>query len=95
MSFEEGLQKLDIDKNKMDTDLEENFSVVSEGIQTRLKVLGVDNSYESFKEITRNYDKSNINIKINELVQSLDIEEAEKKYLNTITPLNYTGIYKL
>ena len=95
VSFEEGLQKLDIDKKKMETDLEENFSVVSEGIQTRLKVLGVDNSYESFKEITRNYDKSNIKTKINELVQSLDIEEAEKKYLNTITPLNYTGIYKL
>ena len=68
---------------------------MAEGIQTRLKVLGVENSYETFKELTRNHDGKKMNEKIASLVNSLDIEESEKKYMNTITPLNYTGIYKL
>ena len=91
----EGLQKIDINKDIIENDLKENFCVVSEGIQTRLKVLGIENSYETFKELTRNNDKKNLKENIKKLVDSLDIEESEKKYLNTITPFNYTGIYKL
>jgi len=94
-SLAEGLQKLEVNQEKLELDLNENFSVVAEGIQTRLKVLGVENSYETFKELTRNHDGKKMNEKIASLVNSLDIEESEKKYMNTITPLNYTGIYKL
>jgi adenylosuccinate lyase len=94
-SLEEGLQKLEVNQQKLESDLQDNFSVVAEGIQTRLKVLGVENSYETFKELTRNHDGTKMNEKIASLVNSLDIEETEKKYMNTITPLNYTGIYKL
>ena len=79
----------------MNKDLEENFMVVSEGIQTRLKVLGIENSYETFKNITRTNDKKDIKENIKKIINSLDIEESEKKYLNTITPFNYTGIYRL
>ena len=94
-SFLEGLHKIDINKGKIEADLEDNFCVVAEGIQTRLKVLGIDNSYETFKEVTRNNDKSKIKERMKEVINSLDIEDSEKKYLNTITPFNYTGIYKL
>ena len=94
-SLEEGLRKLEVNQERMEKDLQENYSVVAEGIQTRLKVLGVENSYETFKDLTRNHDGEKIGEKITSLVNSLDIENTEKKYLNTITPLNYTGIYKL
>jgi len=94
-SFYDGLGKLDINTKKLNQDLEDNFCIVSEGIQTRLKVLGIDNSYETFKELTRNNDKTKIKEGIKKLIDSLDIDESEKKYLNTITPFNYTGIYRL
>ena len=94
-SFSDGLGKLDINTEKLNQDLEDNFCIVSEGIQTRLKVLGIDNSYETFKELTRNNDKTKIKEGIKKLIDSLDIDESEKKYLNTITPFNYTGIYRL
>lgn len=94
-SFSDGLGKLDLNTKKLNQDLEDNFCIVSEGIQTRLKVLGIDNSYETFKELTRNNDKTKIKEGIKKLIDSLDIDESEKKYLNTITPFNYTGIYRL
>ena len=94
-SLEEGLNKLDINQEELNKDLEENFMVVSEGIQTRLKVLGIENSYETFKNITRTNDKKDIRENIKTIINSLEIEESEKKYLNTITPFNYTGIYRL
>ena len=70
--------------------------VVAEGIQTRMKVLGIENAYEVMKEITRT-GKSNdeLKVEIKKLIDSLEIEPTEKKYLNTISPFNYTGIYKL
>ena len=79
----------------IDKDLEDNYMVVGEGIQTRMKVLE-ENAYEVMKELPRN-GKSNEDLKkdIKELIDSLEIEPTEKKYLNTISPFNYTGIYKL
>lgn len=95
-SLSEGLNKLEINKEVIDRDLEENYMVVAEGIQTRMKVLGIENAYEVMKEITRT-GKSNdeLKVEIKKLIDSLEIEPTEKKYLNTISPFNYTGIYKL
>ena len=95
-SLTDGLGKLEINKEMIDKDLEDNYMVVGEGIQTRMKVLGIENAYEVMKELTRN-GKSNEDLKkdIKELIDSLEIEPTEKKYLNTISPFNYTGIYKL
>ena len=95
-SVTDGLGKLEINKEMIDKDLEDNYMVVGEGIQTRMKVLGIENAYEVMKELTRN-GKSNEDLKkdIKELIDSLEIEPTEKKYLNTISPFNYTGIYKL
>lgn len=95
-SLTEGLNKLEINKEVIDRDLENNYMVVAEGIQTRMKVLGIENAYEVMKEITRT-GKSNdeLKVEIKKLIDSLEIEPTEKKYLNTISPFNYTGIYKL
>ena len=94
-SFNKGIDKLELNKKILDRDLEDNFMVVSEGIQTRLKVLGVENSYELLKDLTRGKGDEDIKDKLIKLINQLDIDESEKKYLNTISPFNYTGIYKL
>ena len=80
-SLEEGLNKLDINQEELNKDLEENFMVVSEGIQTRLKVLGIENSYETFKNITRTNDKKDINENIKKIINSLEIEEVKRNIL--------------
>ena len=95
-SFETGFDKLDINKIQIDKELEDNYVVVSEGIQTRMKVLGMEESYEKMKDITRKYmDNGSIKKAINEFIDGNDFSMEEKRYLKTITPFNYTGIYKL
>ena len=92
-SLLQGLNKLEINEEVMRKELEDNYSVISEGIQTRMKVLGIEGSYEKMKEITRKNSDSK-----KELMKFIDqsgFTPEEKKYLNTITPFNYTGIYKL
>ena len=95
-SFETGFDKLDINKTQIDKELEDNYVVVSEGIQTRMKVLGMEESYEKMKDITRKYmDNGSIKKAINEFIDGNEFSLEEKRYLKTITPFNYTGIYKL
>ena len=95
-SFETGFDKLDINKKQIDKELEDNYVVVSEGIQTRMKVLGMEESYEKMKDITRKYmDNASIRKELVEFIDGNDFSADEKKYLKTITPFNYTGIYKL
>ena len=96
-SLLKGLNKLDINEEKINKDLEDNYLVVTEGIQTKLKVLGFDNSYEIMKDITRvtqmnDNSQININIKIKDYINSLDISDADKYELLNITPNEYTGV---
>jgi adenylosuccinate lyase len=92
-SLLQGLNKLEINEEVMRRELEENYCVISEGIQTRMKVLGIEGSYEKMKEITRkNGDSKKELLKF---IEQSDFTLEEKKYLKTITPFNYTGIYKL
>ena len=92
-SLKEGLNKLEINQEVMKKELEENYCVISEGLQTRMKVLGVDGSYEKMKEITRKNGDSKK--ELTRFIENSDFTNEEKKYLKTITPFNYTGIYKL
>ena len=90
-SIERGIEKLLINKEKITADLENNWAVVAEGIQTVLRREGYPNPYEALKELTR------INTKINQdsimkFIDKLDVKENIKKELKKITPLNYTGI---
>ena len=90
-SINKGLSKLFINKDKISKDLEENWSVVAEGIQTMLRREGYFGAYEKLKELTRINKKINQTI-INEFINSLEISSEIKKDLKKITPFNYVGI---
>ena len=86
-----GLNKLLINEEKIAADLENNWAVVAEAIQTILRREGYPNPYEALKALTR------VNSKITkksmaEFVDTLEVSAAIKKELKAITPQNYTGI---
>ena len=90
-SLNKGLSKLFINKDKILKDLEDNWSVVAEGIQTILRREGYDGAYEELKNITRKNKKINQTI-IYDFIDSLDISLKIKNDLKKITPFNYVGI---
>ena len=85
-----GLNKLVVNKQKITEDLENNWIVISEAIQTILRREGVDKPYELLKDLTRNNDKIDQKVFI-DFISQLDISENVKKELLSITPFNYTG----
>jgi adenylosuccinate lyase len=90
-SIEKGLSKLVLNTNAIDTDLEDNWAVVTEGIQTILRRENYPQPYEALKELTRG--KNGINQEtIHQFIDGLKISSAIKKELKKITPQNYTGV---
>lgn len=85
-----GLNKLVVNKQKITEDLEKNWIVISEAIQTILRREGVDKPYELLKDLTRNNVKIDQKVFI-DFISQLDISENVKKELLSITPFNYTG----
>ena len=90
-SLERGLDKLLLNKQAIDADLEKNWAVVSEAIQTILRREGFANPYETLKELTRTNKEINAE-SIANFINNLEISEKVKKELLAITPFNYTGI---
>ena len=86
-----GLDKLLINVEAIEDDLEENWAVVAEAIQTILRREGYPNPYEALKELTRVNQKINRE-SIQEFIDSLNVNEKVKAELKKITPQNYTGI---
>lgn len=94
LSIIEGLKKLEINEIQMKKELEENYMVIAEGIQTRMKVLGINNSYEKLKEITRINDNKDTRTKLQDFINECHyFDDSEKDNLNKLTPFNYTGKY--
>jgi len=90
-SLEKGISKLELNKKAIDQDLEDNWAVVAEAIQTILRKEGYPNPYEVLKELTRKNEK--ITKKDFEgFIDGLKINNAVKVKLKAITPFNYTGI---
>ncbi|MDA3868041.1 MAG: adenylosuccinate lyase [Salinivirgaceae bacterium] len=87
-----GVDKLILNANKLDSDLDENWAVVAEAIQTILRREGVEKPYEKLKNLTRNNDKITEE-KIHRFIENLPVADAVKEELKTITPHNYTGIH--
>lgn len=86
-----GLGKLLLNKNKLEADLEANWAVVAEAIQTILRREGYPNPYEALKDLTRT--NSSIDQKaIASFINALEVSAEVKQELNAITPSNYTGI---
>ena len=75
----------------IDKDLENNWAVVAEAIQTILRREGVANPYEMLKELTRKNEKINAE-SLSVFIKTLPINDEIKKELLNITPQNYTGI---
>src|SRR3989339_1104670 len=87
-----GLGKLILNEDKIKTDLEANWSVVAEAIQTILRREGYPKPYEALKDLTRTNHKIDKNV-IHEFINSLAVTDDVKEELKKITPQNYTGIY--
>lgn len=89
-----GLDKLLLNEKQLQQDLNSNWAVISEAIQTILRREGYPNPYEALKEFTRG--KTTINQKsLHALIDSLKITTRVKEELKRITPENYIGLIKL
>jgi adenylosuccinate lyase len=89
-SFVKGLEKLQLNKKVLQEELDKNWAVVAEAIQTVLRKEGYPKPYEALKQLTRgnqNIDKSSIDDFIDKLV----IDQRIKNQLKLITPFNYVG----
>ena len=90
-SLEKGLSKLLLNEAAIDADLENNWAVVAEAIQTILRREGYPQPYEKLKELTRGSNgitKESIQV----FIQTLDVAENVKQELKKISPQNYTGV---
>lgn len=90
-SLLKGLKKIKVNRTAIDADLENNWAVVAEAIQTILRRENFAHPYEKLKELTRTNEKITKE-KIHSFIQSLEVKEGVKKELMAITPFNYTGI---
>lgn len=90
-SLARGIKKLELNKAAIDHDLNENWAVVAEAIQTILRKEGYPNPYEALKDLTRKNSKITKE-SIHTFVESLDVKEEIKERLRVITPFNYTGL---
>jgi adenylosuccinate lyase len=94
ISFEsllKGLKKIYVNEVKINKDVEDNWIVVSEAIQTILRREGYSNPYEIMKELTRSNKRVDKN-SLHEFIDKLDINDNIKNELKQISPYNYTGI---
>lgn len=87
-----GLNKLLLNPVAIKKDLEENWAVVAEAIQTILRREFFPNPYEALKELTRKNEVIDKQA-IHNFIDALDVNEEIKQELKKITPQNYTGIY--
>jgi len=90
-SILKGLGKLVINKNKIKADLENNWAVVAEAIQTILRREKFPNPYEALKDLTRKNEKITKD-SIHNFIDGLDVSAKIKTELKNITPENYIGV---
>lgn len=86
-----GLDKLVLNEEAISQELENNWAVVAEAIQTVLRREGFEKPYEALKGLTRTHDKVTKE-SVHQFIESLDISEKLKEELKTISPSNYLGI---
>ncbi|MBL7853243.1 MAG: adenylosuccinate lyase [Cyclobacteriaceae bacterium] len=90
-SVKKGMEKLELHQQAIERDLENNWAVVAEAIQTVLRREGYPNPYEALKALTRTNTKID-QAAITGFIRSLDVPETVKEELLRITPFSYTGI---
>jgi adenylosuccinate lyase len=90
-SLEKGLNKLVLNEAKLKDDLDNNWAVVAEAIQTILRRENYPNPYEALKDLTRGNHKIDKQA-IQSFIAGLKVSSAVKKELKAITPANYVGV---
>jgi len=90
-SLQKGIGKLLLNREAIEADLEDNWAVVAEAIQTVLRSIGYPNPYEALKQLTRTNDKITSET-MKTFVAELDVNDSVKARLLTITPHTYTGL---
>ncbi len=90
-SLQKGLSKLILNEEKINRDLEDNWAVVAEGIQTILRREGYPNPYETLKQLTRTNEKINAQ-SISKFIDTLNVSDSVKEELRAITPHTYVGV---
>lgn len=91
-SLKKGINKLILNETALEEDLENNWAVVAEGLQTILRSIDYPNPYETLKQLTRKNTKMNKQI-IHEFIDTLQVSDEIKQRMKQITPHNYIGIY--
>ena len=89
-SIKKGMSKIDVNKLKIKSDLENNWAVVSEAIQTILRRENISKPYELLKDLTRGNEEINKE-SIQDFIKNLPVSSKVKKELLSITPHNYLG----
>lgn len=89
-SLLKGLNKLELNQVAINYDLDHNWELLAEPIQTVMRKCGVPNAYEKLKDLTRG--KKIDAIAVREFINGLDLPSAEKQQLLTLTPHNYIGL---
>ncbi|WP_316815226.1 adenylosuccinate lyase [Pedobacter nyackensis] len=87
-----GLNKLLLNEEAIHADLENNWAVVAEAIQTVLRREAYPNPYEALKDLTRTNQKITA-LTMADFIDGLNVSEELKNELKQITPFNYTGIF--
>ncbi|RZK42577.1 MAG: adenylosuccinate lyase [Pedobacter sp.] len=87
-----GLNKIILNNDAIEADLEQNWAVVAEAIQTVLRREAYPNPYEALKALTRTNTKITA-LTMAAFIDELDVNETVKAELKQITPFNYTGIF--
>ena len=90
-SLQKGLSKLVLNEAKLKEDLENNWAVVAEAVQTILRRENYPNPYEALKDLTRGNTAINQE-KMQEFIKGLSVDDKVKQELLKITPHNYTGL---
>ena len=90
-SLMQGLNKILLNEDKINTELNKSWNVVSEAIQTILRREGYPKPFEALKELTRK-NKEIDQDTIHQFIDSLNIKDSVKDELKKITPFNYTGV---
>ena len=90
-SLSKGLDKIQVNHQALANDLESNWAVVSEAVQTILRREGYPQPYEALKELTRNGGDSITRETMHVFINGLAVSDAVKRELLGITPVNYIG----
>ena len=89
-SLAKGIEKLELNQDAINSDLEDNWAVVAEAIQTILRREGYPKPYEALKALTRTHHKISQN-SLKAFIETLEVKDEVKEELGKISPFTYTG----